>query len=120
MKRTKGFSLVEVIIAIMVLAIGIMALIGAYSTYIKADRYAKIKTLELNIAKSKMEDVLADPSPTETSGEIVSNNYRFKYEVVLIPRVINENIDAYEVRVRVHKAGDEKEKGVELIAYREK
>ena len=118
LKRPDGFSLIEVIIAIMILAIGILALIGAYSTYVKTDTYAKIKTIELNIARSKMEEAMAYPQAT--SGEVVSNNFRFAYSVAVIHRVINEEIDVYEIKVSVHKAGDTKEKGVELIAYREK
>ncbi len=120
LRSKKGFSLIEVIVAIMILAIGIMALIGAYSVYIRSDTYAKIKTIELNIARSKIEEALASPSPNYEQGEEVSNNFKFEYEVVVITRKIVSDISVYEIRVRVRKANNAREKGVELIAYKEK
>ncbi len=131
MKRDKGFSLIEVIISIMILAIGIMALIGAYSTYVKSDTYAKIKTLEFNIARAKLEEALAMPiseiGPIEPEEEETTiNSFKFKYSYVVIPRATqisqpagSKSIIYYKIKVRVHKANDNKEKGVELIAYRE-
>ncbi len=120
LKNQRGFSLIEVIVAIMVLAIGIMALIGAYSVYVRSDTYAKMKTIELNIARSKIEEALASPSPKYEQGEEISNNFKFEYEVIVITRKIVSDISVYEIRVRVHKANNVREKGVELIAYKEK
>ena len=131
MKRYEGFSLIEVIISIMILAIGIMALIGAYSTYVKSDTYAKIKTLEFNIARVKLEEALAMPisniTPIEPEEEeVVMDGFRFKYSYLVIPRAtqISQSTGSapmvyYKIKVRVHKANDNKEKGVELVAYRE-
>ncbi len=131
MKRNEGFSLIEVIISIMILAIGIMALIGAYSAYVKSDTYAKIKTLEFNIARAKLEEALAVPTseigPIEPEEEETTvNSFKFKYSYLVIPRVIqivqptgSKPMIYYKIKVRVRKANDNKEKGVELVAYRE-
>ncbi len=131
MKKDKGFSLIEVIISIMILAIGIMALIGAYSTYVKSDTYAKIKTLEFNLARAKLEEALAIPTseigPIEPEEEETTvDSFKFRYSYLVIPRATqisqstgSKPIVFYKIKVRVHKANDNKEKGVELVAYRE-
>ncbi len=55
-KNKKGFSLVEFMIAIAVLAIGLLALVGLQSTAIKGNASAKNLTSAVLLAEKKMEE----------------------------------------------------------------
>lgn len=130
MKNQRGFSLIEVIVAIMVLAIGLISIIGAYSNYVKADTYAKIKGIELNIARSKIEEILAMPIVTLGTATFskdysdLGEGYKFEGTVSITSANISDlSTSAYKITVMVTKKSVNsapERKGVTLIAIREK
>ena len=59
MKDEKGFSLVELLIAITILAIGLLAVAGMQSTAINSNAWANRLSTATSLAQEVMEDLLA-------------------------------------------------------------
>ena len=62
MKNERGFSLVEMLIAITLLAIGLLAVAGMQSTAINANSFANKLSTATALAQEVMEDLLARDS----------------------------------------------------------
>lgn len=67
----RGFTLLEILIAIIILAVGVIAIISAFSSGIFASSDVENVDLALNIAQAKMEEIkntafasLVDSGPT--------------------------------------------------------
>lgn len=59
MKSERGFSLVELLIAITILAIGLLAVAGMQSTAINSNAWANRLSTATSLAQEVMEDILA-------------------------------------------------------------
>ncbi len=60
-KRTEGFTLVEVLIAVSILAIGILGLTGLAGTAIKNSSYSQAVSSANNLAQERVEALLSVP-----------------------------------------------------------
>lgn len=60
MRSRSGFSLIEILIAIVVLAIGIMGVLGALTYGLKAGEYSSRTTQATNLSRRLLERVLVD------------------------------------------------------------
>lgn len=68
--RQRGFSLVEVVVATAVLAIGLITLIGLLPFAIKANKKAESQSLASTYARTKLEQLLASPYDEIGTGTI--------------------------------------------------
>lgn len=59
MKNEKGFSLVELLVAITILAIGLLAVAGMQTTAINSNAWANRLSTATSLAQEVMEDILA-------------------------------------------------------------
>lgn len=57
--REKGFTLLELLIAITVLSIGLLGVASMFSTGIGSNRFSYMVTVETSVANSVMEEILA-------------------------------------------------------------
>ncbi|MBI5826966.1 MAG: prepilin-type N-terminal cleavage/methylation domain-containing protein [Deltaproteobacteria bacterium] len=57
--REKGFTLVELLIAITVLSIGLLGVASMFSTGIRSNSFSYMVTVESSVANSVMEEILA-------------------------------------------------------------
>jgi type IV pilus modification protein PilV len=56
-KKTRGFSMIEVLIAVVVLGFGLMALAALQTSIIRSSAETKTQTVALQLAKDKVEDL---------------------------------------------------------------
>ena len=125
--KEKGFSLIEVLLSILLLSIGVIAIISAYSSYIQANNKSKVYTIELALARDKMEECMTNTTPssseTTVSYEGIGEGYTF-----IVGTQIEETFalypsttPVYNIEVWAYKTSKgNKNKGVRLIALREK
>ncbi len=110
---SRGFTLVEVLVALMVVAIGLAALMTAVSSTARTSGYLRDKTLAQWIALNRLAEVrltvnrLAQSSVNADTGELQFANRTWHYDT----RYFNTSITSMQrVVVRVW-AGDAKTKG---------
>jgi prepilin-type N-terminal cleavage/methylation domain-containing protein len=72
MNNRKGFSLLELIIAIGILCIGFLSLSNLSISLMKANKYSQNRTAALQLAQEKMESIKT-LSFSEIQGEVESN-----------------------------------------------
>jgi type IV pilus assembly protein PilV len=87
LKSEKGFTLLEVIVAISILSIGILAVASMQIMSLKGDAFAQSRTESATWAQDKMEELLSLPydHPNLTVGSSYSDetrgNYLIRYTV---------------------------------------
>ena len=124
--RRNGFSLIEILLAILLLSIGVIAIIGAYSSYIQASNKAKIYTIELSLARDKMEECMSEETPSSSTATITYEGMGEGYTFVIGSSVSETSISSlsspvWSIEVWAYKSSKkDKNKGVRLIAFREK
>jgi len=57
----KGFTLLELLIALCILSVGLSALFGLYVTVIRTNNYSYLNTVALQLAQEKIETLKATP-----------------------------------------------------------
>lgn len=73
MQRSKGFTLIEVLVALIIVGLGMLAVIRAVTQTVNNTDYLRQKTLAHWVAMNKLEEMrLANstPSDDETSGDV--------------------------------------------------
>ena len=124
--KEKGFSLVEILLAILILSIGVIAIISAYNSYILANNKAKIYTMELTLARSKMEECMSKETPSSSAVVTTYEEMGEGYTFVVGTNVTETSISTFatpvwKIEVWAYKSSKKsKDKGVRLIAFREK
>jgi general secretion pathway protein I len=110
MMRARGFTLVEVLVALMVVALGLAALMVAVSSTARTSSILRDKTIAQWIALNRLAEVrlnLAKFGQNSDTGEVDFSNRRWHYDTRYFDTSINS---MKRVVVRVY-AGDAKTKG---------
>jgi prepilin-type N-terminal cleavage/methylation domain-containing protein len=113
MNKEKGFTMVELLISITVIAIIIVPLVGIVATQLKRDQNVADRRLALIVAHSAMENALEPSLPVsavrDDSTTINTNNQRW---VVVTDPIDGQGeseppigTDQLEIRIRVYKPG---------------
>lgn len=99
-QKNAGFSLIEVVIAMTVLAVGLLGFISLYGTGFKALQVSSIRTTALRLAQDKMETLrrsrptsTSPPDPADTPEEGITRSWSVK------PHAVNSNIWVISVQV---------------------
>ena len=56
--RARGFSLIEVLIAVVIMSVGLLALAALQIGIVRASSEAKTQTMAINLARDKLEDLV--------------------------------------------------------------
>ena len=77
----RGFTLVELVVAFLILVIGVTAILELVSQSALNARYAKDKTTATVLAQQKLEELLAQPdlAPGETEGDFGDAYTQFRW-----------------------------------------
>ncbi len=122
----KGFTLIEVIIALSILAIGLMVIIELFSGGLRLGRISKEYTQALNYASTKMEEVFIQKSldEGEVEGEFDKNfHWRVgvrKMDLLPLEKEVDFKLPAelYHIRIDVMWNSGTKQKMTSIESYR--
>ncbi len=89
LKEESGFTLLEVIIAISILTIGMLAVASMQAAALRGDSFAYSRTEASTWAQDKMEDLMADPYTTAGNGTEPHGNFDINWTVAPHPTVAN-------------------------------
>lgn len=106
--REKGFTLLELLIAITVLSIGLLGVASMFSTGIGSNRFSYTVTVETSVANSVMEEIMAkdggdvmfstaaanaaydlDTGSAATTRTVAGRTYSATYSITLNSPVVN-------------------------------
>jgi type IV pilus assembly protein PilV len=118
----RGFTLISVMIAVVILAIGVLALSRTLSGAMAANTRAGLRTVALDIARQRMEFLRAQPAADvatydDASGTDVNEEGRpitgGKYRRVVIVSQVRTNLVSVTVRVTYPRGTAP----IELVTY---
>jgi prepilin-type N-terminal cleavage/methylation domain-containing protein len=122
MNTRRGFTLISVMIAVVILAIGVLALSRTLAGSMKANSRAGLRTIALDIARQRMEFLRSQPPRTmgdfaETSGVDVDERGRVVNGGKYRRTVVVTDVRTALVSVTVRVAYPNGTAPVELVTY---
>jgi type IV pilus modification protein PilV len=103
LKEETGFTLLEIIIAISILTIGMLAVASMQAAALRGDSFAYSRTEASTWAQDKMEELMADPYTTAGNGTEKQGNFDVIWNIAAHPTVANVST----ITVTVEYYGDE-------------
>ncbi len=119
----RGFSLLEVIVAIAIIGIGLVLVMELFSVALRSGRLSKDYTRAVIYAKGKMDEILIEPKEGSDTGEF-KNGYRWQSEVTPLDKdkdsgiKTQERLKTYKIKVKVLFPGLGGEKAIELVTLK--
>jgi len=119
MQRRRGFTLIEVLVAVTVLALAMLAILRAGSQYTGNTAYLQEKTLASWVARNVLvEYQLARKWPAigtrSDEAEMAGQSWRWEAQVAATP---DKDVRRLEIRVWAARATEEAEPVVRLTGY---
>ncbi|HDH13192.1 MAG TPA: prepilin-type N-terminal cleavage/methylation domain-containing protein [Nitrospirae bacterium] len=115
-KRREGFTLIEVIIAMMLLSIGLVMIMQLFSRGLKAARTSCDYTKAIILAKGKMEEL--SYTPVSDSGEF-EKGFRWESEVLPYKELEETGYNLMELKIKVSWDDTiDKQKSIELVSLK--
>ncbi|MCW5569884.1 MAG: type II secretion system minor pseudopilin GspI [Steroidobacteraceae bacterium] len=112
MSRARGFTLIEVLVALVIVAVGMAALLGTLSSAADSSIYLRDKTFAEWIALNRVSELrlaAKRPSKGRSSGEIdyAGRKWRYEQDVVEtdIPGVLRIDVKVADAASQAGKAG---------------
>ena len=96
-RRSAGFSLLEVIVAIAILGIGLVALIQLYASSLRSVRRSEDYTMALAIARSTLDEVYAKPDRSNINYVFDYGNYHIERKIEFLYN--EEDMTLYQITV---------------------
>ena len=80
-QNEKGFTLLEVIMAISILTIGLLAVASMQGAALRGDAFAQSRTEGVTLGQDKLEELLTLPFDGLTSGNYNAGDYNIEWDV---------------------------------------
>jgi general secretion pathway protein I len=124
--KNKGFTLIEVLVAVAILGVGLTVLIELFSGGLRLGRASEEYTKAVNYARIKMEEIAVKPTIKEGSEEGEFNEtFRWQVEVKKIEILPIENkpdfkppAQFFQVQINIIWKSGSKEKSTRIESYR--
>lgn len=121
MKRSAGFTLLEVIVAIAILGIAISVVLQLFSANLRAISVSGDYVAAATRAEVKMREILSDDKLSEKSfSEATQDGYRIDVSIidVLKERTENLRVKLLEVDLTIHWIQGTKQKSMSLRTFK--
>ncbi len=125
--RNKGFTLIEVVVALAILGVGLTVIIELFSGGLRLARASMEYTKAVNYARMKMEEVTLKPSVQEGIEEGESDDGAFRWQVgvkkvdlLSIDKSVDYKppIDLFQVKIDIFWKSGAKEKSASIESFR--
>ena len=124
--KNKGFTLIEVLVAVAILGVGLTVIIELFSGGLRLGRASEEYTKAVNYARIKMEEIAVKPTIKEGSEEgEFDETFRWQVEVKKVEILPIENkpdfkppAQFFQVRINVIWKSGSKEKSTHIESYR--
>jgi type II secretion system protein I len=116
---TAGFTLLEVVVALVIFAVGVLAIIELFSGSLRLSEGARDVSAAQVYASQRMEEALLSPNP-EPGEESGAFGEKYRWETRTTWELSGEESPFREVRIRVTIRWDDgaQERSVDLMASR--
>lgn len=109
MRQSKGFTLIEVLAALIIVSLGMLAVIRAVSQTVSNTDYLRQKSIAHWVAMNKLEEVrlaASPPSNDETAGDVdmAGTTWHWRMTVAAAPGV--DTMQRIDIKVAPKDAGD--------------
>lgn len=102
LRSSKGFSLLEVMVAFAILSVAIVSIIQLYSTALRTTKKTSDYTNAVFYARSMLDEAYSVTDPTELSSSLeFMEGFEGKREVSIVSESEDNSTKLYEVRVTV-------------------
>lgn len=121
--RNKGFTLIEVVVALAILGVGLTVIIELFSGGLRLARASMEYTKAVNYARIKMEEIAVKPAVEEGTEEGESEDKTFRWQVgvkkvdiLSIDKSVDYKppIELYQVKIDVFWKSGTKEKSTSV------
>ena len=121
--RNRGFTLIEVVVALAILGVGLTVIIELFSGGLRLARASMEYTKAVNYARTKMEEIAVKSAVQEGTGEGESDDKSFRWQVVMkkvdllsIDKSMDYKppIELYQVKIDVFWISGSKERSTSL------
>jgi general secretion pathway protein I len=124
--KNRGFTLIEVVVALAVLSIGMVVIIELFSGGLRIGRTSAEYTRAVNFARFRMEEISANATIDEgTEQGRFDDHYRWQTQVKRVPFLpVDSNsdfrppVDFYQVRISILWQSGSKEKSINIESYK--
>lgn len=115
----KGFTLIEIMVALAILAIAALGIFQAYTTGFQAMADSKYRTVATNIAQKKLEEVKNSVKVLYPYYELETQEVNDKtFTVIVVTNSIEDNLEQVYVTVSwTNRKGNEKNVQLETLVY---
>jgi general secretion pathway protein I len=118
-KREAGFTLLEVIVALAILAAGLLGLIELLSGSLRLSGGARDSTAASLYASQRLEEALLEPSPAEgEESGLFGEKYRWMVQTSFLPEEEDRPFKPIRIQVTVRWDDGERERAVSVAATR--
>lgn len=124
--KSKGFTLIEVLVAMAILGVGLTLIIELFSGGLRLGRASEEYTKAVNYARIKMEEIMVKPMMEEGSEEgKFDDTFRWQVEVKKVDLLPIENrpefkppVQFFQVQINIVWKSGSKERSTRIESYK--
>ncbi|MFH0925501.1 MAG: prepilin-type N-terminal cleavage/methylation domain-containing protein [bacterium] len=135
-KNTSGFTLLEVMVSMVIIGMGLVAVIGLFSSGLKSASLSQAYTQATILARHKMEEILSQKEiqPETMNGDFEDTDSEYRWEVEISPyefrdeaekekgeeepRFDSRIIKMYQIHTKVSWKSGKKDRSVDLVTLK--
>ncbi len=102
MRRARGFTLIEMLAAVAVLAIAMAAILAGMARYADNTAYLRERTLAIWVAHNRLTEIELEPvwpDVGKSDGDVLLGGHKWKWEIE-VKKTADDHLRRIDIRVR--------------------